>query len=242
MILACLALLTVTAATIHDDRRAAFRRSAQMFPEELEDRIWEYYPEIVYGDNPQSPILSLDETQAYFPILYVQDPSSSWYGVDYISQSDDAVLLPEDRYLPLHVTDDTRDHDTLFLNFIMLSQNCQSVAQYTLKKDGTLYRSEEYEYEHRRDWSLAILVKEELNRDLEHGTTLLLYIPRGCTMALDRVARWFFVLGHDELSLPETVLVSDDVPQVCRQRSWFSQIKRWMEGIIQARLDSFVLN
>lgn len=126
----------------------------------------------------------------------------------------------------------THEKDTLFLSFLM-AQNCQSVGQYSLNKDGTLSRSDKYEYQDWINWSLANLEKDKLNSDLEPGTELLLYIPQGCTMTLDRVSRWFFARGHHEPSLPETILVSDEIPSECRPRSWFSQIRQW---IIQALL------
>ena len=65
-------LLTSSAvvATIHQDRHQAFRPAAERLPEEMEDLIWNFYPEMIYGDNPKSPILSLEETQPLFPPLH----------------------------------------------------------------------------------------------------------------------------------------------------------------------------
>ena len=56
-------------------------------------------------------------------------------------------------------------------------------------------------------------------------------------MTLKRTARRFFVRAQDEQFLPETILVSDQIPSVCRQRSWFSEIKRWLEKMIQSFVD-----
>ena len=43
MLLSCAVLFTVAAATIHDDRRAAFRPAAEILPEELEELIVQSY-------------------------------------------------------------------------------------------------------------------------------------------------------------------------------------------------------
>ena len=219
MLLNCVVLLTVVAATIHDDRLAVFQSAAQMLPQELEDRIWGYYLDLVYGVHPQSPILSLEETQALFPILYIDlDRSFAHWdgaeGAEYISRT--PVILPEDRYLTLHVTDDILNQDTLRLS-IRFAENCESVGgQYALdNEDGTLYKSKSYEY-YVAHGSLAVIKKQELNTDLEPGAGLLLHIPRGCTMTLHRAARRFFVRAQDEQFLPETILVSDPIPSVCR--------------------------
>ena len=35
-------------ATIHEDRRQAFRSAAQKLPEEVKDLIWDFYPKVKY--------------------------------------------------------------------------------------------------------------------------------------------------------------------------------------------------
>ena len=134
MLLSCAVLLTVTAGTIHEDRRAAFRSAAEMLPQELEDRIWGYYLDIVYGDSPQSPILSLEETQALFPLLELgSDPWSRWH-VKYKAEPSD-LILPDDRYLTLHVTDasETQDQDWLSLFVEVTNDTCRFAGLFTSK-------------------------------------------------------------------------------------------------------------
>ena len=237
MLLACAAaLFTLSAATIHEDRGAVFRSvaQAQALPEEVEDMIWEYYVDLVNRDKPQSPILSLEDTQSLFPLLHL-DWTYYWWSVEYISKTE--VVLPEDRYLTLHVTDSSQDQDHLSFRFNATGESCRSVNRYILSKDKTIQEWTGVGYKKEGYWKTPryIIEKDELNSDLEPGTALLLYIPQGCSIMLKLLERIFRIPVHNKHRLPtqhsETILLSDEMPPECRQLSWFSRLLQWLEKI-----------
>ena len=187
-------LLTCSAAvvaTIHQDRRQAFRPAAERLPEELEDRIWDFYLGLIYGDNPNSPILSLEDTQALFPRLHLVDGRENeeivYYQSDLLNQT-----MTEDRYLTLYVTDSTETEDNLDL-LLKTDSNCEIEMRYFVANERVQQWSDHQGYVCAFNPSihayLFFIEKAEMNRVLEPGTEILLYIPQGCTLTVLQVAR-----------------------------------------------------
>ena len=178
-------------ATIHQDRRQAFRSAAERLPGELEDRIWGFYPEMIYGDNPNSPILSLDETQALFPPLHLdldhewEEEETVWYRSERLNQT-----MTTDRYLTLFVTESTDRNDQNDLNLLFKTDSyCPIEMRYFVAHETVqqwprawLEVNDGYDL----DFSIS---KAELNDEQEPGTQILLYIPPECTLTLVRVFR-----------------------------------------------------
>ena len=194
MLLNCLALsvlIVIAAATIHENRRGLVADS--------------FLP--AYGDSPPSKILSLEETQALFPVLHLR------MGENYVNyESDEPVpALPEDRYLTLHVTDGTRNNRDDMLEFLVTPDSCSSFGRYLMSANKVKEWTGAdaiYEAEPRG----VYLEKSQLNNDLESGTSVLLYIPKKCTVVLKHVSRSFRKPKHGPWSFPETLLISDKNP------------------------------
>lgn len=217
MLLRRLALvLSVAAATnIHDERRVPFFRAGKLLPEEVEDQIWKFYPEILYGDHPQSPILSLKESQALLPPLnFSPFGSNLWRDHYYISKS--RFILPQNRYFTLHLIDDSQDRDVLHIAFKGNGESCRLSPRYILANE-TIHESTYGG----PAWGEVLIDKQTLNREMEHGTALLLHIPQGCNCTVDYVARFIRVPESNWYLGPfRTIRVSDEV----QQPSWVSQI------------------
>ena len=200
ILLILLLISSVVVATIHQDRRQAFRCAAERLPEELEDRIWEFYLELIYGDNnPKSPILSLEETQAqalFSPLHFVNrwEEETVWYKSDLLNQT-----MTKDRYLTLYVTAEPNDSNRHGRNdgqlFFKTDSNCQIEMRYFVV-NGTVHQwSDEAGFFFRGTGHIEIDMLE-LNRAHEPGTEILLYIPQGCTLTLLRMLRTIFSIFH----------------------------------------------
>ena len=188
-------LLTCSAvvATIHEDRHQAFRPAGQRLPEELGDQIWNFYPKVTYGDNPNSPILSLEETQALFPPLHLdnewEDEKSVWYKSDLLNQT-----MVEDRYLTLYVTESTdRDNQDFLGLYFEGDSNCPMEIRYFVANEKVQQWSRGYRWPylflyHTYTYDFSIS-KAKMDREQEPGTEILLYIPQGCTLTLLQVSR-----------------------------------------------------
>ena len=219
-------LLTCSAvvATIHDDRRQAFRSAAERLPEQVEDLIRDFYLELTYGDNPRSPILSLEETQAQvlFPPLHLEGVNSERvkYDSERLNQT-----MPKDRYLNLHVTESTddNDQDDVTLTF-KRDSNCPNEPRYFLA-NGAVYQwsranQDPYKYFLRLSpWNnmwYILWSKAKMNRELEPGTKILLHVPQECTLKLQHVSRTIGIppIGNEGRRYPATISVATPLPLV----------------------------
>ena len=241
-------LLTCSAvvATIHQDRRQAFRSAAERLPEELEDRIWEFYPKVTYGENPNSPILALEETQALFPPLHFdwRFKDSVWYKSDRLNQT-----MTKDRYLTLYVTAESTERnvrDDLNLSFER-DCNCPLEIRYFVANERVHQWSGESPYSAIHDAYCGntgkifdfSISKPELNRALEPGTEILLYIPQGCTLTLVNLYR---IIGRQHFNsqaediFPANISWSTQLPVVGlippqEKRSIISIIIEWIKQL-----------
>lgn len=224
-----LLLINVAVATIHGDHRVAFQSAAQRLPEELEDRIWEYYPKIDHGDNPKSSILSLEETQALFPPLNLL-PVIQWDSyVTYVSLS--ALIMPSDRYLTLHVTDKQTEYDDMLI--FRFGHGCPGDLRYVVMNDTVEQWDDRSDFEYIGSMRKFQVDKRILNWDLEPGTAVLLHIPRQCTLL--SFSRSFEFPVHNfnrQVHFPETIRLSDEVPLDCRWLSIWARVLRFLRELI----------
>ena len=184
-------------ATInHEDRRQAFRPAAERLPEELDDLIWAFYPELKYGDNPESPIFSLEETQAqvlFPPLHFKRHYTNAVYESDRLNQT-----MTKDRYLTLYVTAESNNSERYNINdgelLFKTDFNCEIEMRYFVA-NGTVQQwsdeaglySDLYDGGYRSTIDMS-----RLNEALEPGTEILLYIPQGCTLTLLKMGRAIF--------------------------------------------------
>lgn len=150
---------------------------------------WE---KVTYGDNPTSPILSLEQTQTLFPKLnmYFQDcEAADDRRVLHYSSGQVEIKMPEDQYLILHITQAQTydDYDQLDFFFTGQGESCSAPRRYFVENETVKLWNGAHGY---IDGVMQITVfKRELNNNLEPGTAVLLHIPKGCSLTLTSVVR-----------------------------------------------------
>ena len=231
---------TLIQAVSHEDLRQSFRASefAQRLPSEIvKDDVLGYFDDLVYGDNPISPVVSLQETEILFPNLSLaqvhmyQDTETLFsnlistqvdiYEVTYSSAQDDPFeyLLPQDRYLTVHIVNQDQDEDPDTVEFFFENDggiNCTDIQQYIQQTNGGIRRMDSRS-------NPNFISKDSLNENFDTGTAILLHIPKGCLPRIASAHRTFVMNYHvrkNNIPLPETLpLLTGTVPECLQQRN-----------------------
>ena len=240
-LLALLLTCSAVVATIHDDRRQAFRSAAaERLPEQVEDLIWDFYPKVKYGDHPKSPILSLEDTQALFPPLHLEgvNEDTVWYRSEPLNER-----ITKDRYLTLYVTESTdrsaSAQDDVRLYF-KTDSYCELEIRYFIADEkvqqwsgGILWPYLFYSHFFTYDFAIK---KARMNREQEPGTEILLYIPQGCTLALVKVSRVIAkqYFNSQAEGIPANISWATQLPPLPppqEKRSFISIITEWIKQL-----------
>ena len=155
-----------------------------------------------------------------FPLLEFNDElilSANYEAIPTIN-----YRMPNDRYLTLHVTNktETRDQDTLYFAFhAAVEESCRNLRQYFMTDETILEWNGGSSYVKVKNGEYQ-LRKTHLNTDLKAGTSMLLHVPRGCRLTLNRVSRRF---NRNYLDVPDpsTISLSDEIPPVCRNLPFY---------------------
>ena len=238
-----LVIPTLIQAVSYEDLRQSFRASelAQRLPPEIvQDDVLGYFDDLVYGGNPISPVLSLQETEILFPILSLAQVDI--YEVTYSSAQDDPFeyLLPQDRYLTVHIVNQDQDEDPDTVAFFFENEggiNCIDIQQYIQLTNGGIRRMD-------IQLDLNLISKDSLNENFDTGTAILLHIPQGCWPRIVSAHRTFVMNYHvrnNNILLPETVpLLAGTVPECLQQRNVpFSFRKYFLDLIFPLNLFLF---
>lgn len=135
--------------------------------------------------------------------------------------------MPDDRYLTLHVTNhtETTDQDTLHFWFTAATESCRSLRQY-FRIDETILEWNGRSSYLKVNGGGYRLGKTHLNTELKAQTSLLLHIPRGCSLTLSQVSRRFTLNYVDRQALyPATISLADEIPPACRNQQHYIQLE-----------------
>ena len=181
-----------------DESHAAFRQASffkKLNEPGLSMAIDSYYRDLTYDSNAtQSPILSLSQTQTFFPQLRLKYCSIFRTEVNYETRNNiGSTPLPQDRYLTLYSTRALRYSESPPSQFVTLKFDttgyCKHSVSSAVQLNGWVFDSHpvslwwnEDRLEIRYNYFL-------LDTYYSDKTNILLYVPLGCRLKIRSIQR-----------------------------------------------------
>lgn len=167
-------------------------------PEEVVGVILGYFEDLTkFGPNPIAKIDSLEETKAYFPVLYLTHHRESILVFE--SHGDIDIQLPSGRYLTMHEIGSYRhsqfSSDQICFEFTVVGgTHCESALDTYVEFEGKVDKILRYSFFSVRNFiqpTRLTLVTNMIELDMSNlrGAKMLVYVPSDCNLTLSNVRR-----------------------------------------------------